>query len=150
MQSRGVRAPASPGCDRSGGERKKNRLRGAAILGACLVVLAVAYAGIELPPCSFQTETGMPCPGCGMTTSMAAMIRGQVAAAFGAQPFGIILFLAICVLTAAGAIELVGGKAVVTYLRPGLWWLWAALAGLLGGWAIKIGLGLAAGELPMR
>ena len=85
-----------------------------------------------------------------MTTSMAAMSRGQVVQAFRAQPFGIILFLATCVLATAGAVEFVCGKAAVTRLKPGLWWLWAAVAGLLAGWAINVGLGLASGKLPLR
>ncbi len=150
MRFRDLKAEASPDSDKPIGDKKKIRLRGAAILGAGAALLVLAYIRIELPPCSFLTKTGYPCPGCGMTTSMAAVSRGQVIRAFRAQPFGIILFLAICVLTVAGAVELVCGRAAAPRLKPGLWWLWAAIAGLLAGWAIKIGLGLASGELPLR
>ncbi|MCZ7677340.1 MAG: DUF2752 domain-containing protein [Sandaracinaceae bacterium] len=37
--------------------------------------------------------TGYPCPGCGLTTSFAHMIRLEVGGAFTANPFGILLFL---------------------------------------------------------
>jgi hypothetical protein len=34
---------------------------------------------LGLPPCSFKTATGgMPCPSCGMTTSFALLVRGDV------------------------------------------------------------------------
>jgi hypothetical protein len=33
---------------------------------------------LGLPPCTFKTMTGVPCPSCGMTTSFALLIRGDV------------------------------------------------------------------------
>ncbi|HAA49985.1 MAG TPA: hypothetical protein DCE43_09700 [Planctomycetaceae bacterium] len=32
---------------------------------------------LGLPPCSFQTMFGVPCPSCGMTTSFSHFVRGQ-------------------------------------------------------------------------
>src|SRR5262245_22992061 len=34
---------------------------------------------LGLPPCTFMEVTGVPCPSCGMTTSFALLIRGDVA-----------------------------------------------------------------------
>jgi uncharacterized protein DUF2752 len=47
---------------------------------------------LGLPPCGFLVFTGYPCPGCGLTTSFAHMIRLEVGGAFHANPFGILLF----------------------------------------------------------
>ena len=33
---------------------------------------------LGLPPCTFKDLTGFPCPSCGMTTSFALLIRGDV------------------------------------------------------------------------
>ncbi|HEY8428437.1 MAG TPA: DUF2752 domain-containing protein [Sandaracinaceae bacterium] len=51
------------------------------------------HTQLGLPPCGFLVYTGYPCPGCGLTTSFAHMIRLDVGGAFSANPFGIVLFL---------------------------------------------------------
>jgi hypothetical protein len=51
------------------------------------------HTQLGLPPCGFLVMTGVPCPGCGLTTAFANMIRGNVVAAAQANPFGILLFL---------------------------------------------------------
>jgi uncharacterized protein DUF2752 len=33
---------------------------------------------LGLPPCTFKTLTGLPCPSCGMTTSFAFLVRGDL------------------------------------------------------------------------
>lgn len=33
---------------------------------------------LGLPPCSFADKTGMPCPACGMSTSFALLVRGDL------------------------------------------------------------------------
>jgi hypothetical protein len=37
-------------------------------------------------PCPLRTLTGIPCPGCGLTTAAIALVRGQLGAAFAASP----------------------------------------------------------------
>ncbi len=51
------------------------------------------HTQLGLPPCGFLVYTGYPCPGCGLTTSFAYMIRFDIGGAFTANPFGILLFL---------------------------------------------------------
>ena len=38
-------------------------------------------------PCFFRLITGFRCPGCGITTMLLALARGDFAAAFAANPF---------------------------------------------------------------
>ena len=44
-----------------------------------------------MPPCNFKTWTGKPCPSCGMTTSFALLIRGDVANSLRANWVGTLL-----------------------------------------------------------
>ena len=49
-------------------------------------------------PCPLRTTTGVPCPLCGMTTSVKATMRGNLHAAFTANPFGILAVVAAVLL----------------------------------------------------
>ena len=44
-----------------------------------------------LPPCTFKLLTGVPCPSCGMTTSFALLIRGDVWNSLKANAVGTLL-----------------------------------------------------------
>ena len=46
---------------------------------------------LGLPACMFLKLTGIPCPSCGLTTSVAHAVRFEFAAAFAAQPFGVLV-----------------------------------------------------------
>lgn len=41
------------------------------------------------PACPLRTWTGIPCPLCGMTTSVTSTLRGDLGVAFAASPIGI-------------------------------------------------------------
>jgi len=57
------------------------------------------HTRLGLPPCSFYKLTGMPCPGCGLTTSFSYMARLHIVSAFQAHPFGPVFFTALlCIL----------------------------------------------------
>src|SRR5437764_11238655 len=49
------------------------------------------HTQLGLPECNFLRLTGVPCPSCGMTTSFALLIRGDVPAAARANPVGALL-----------------------------------------------------------
>jgi hypothetical protein len=49
---------------------------------------------LGLPPCTFYAVTGVPCPACGMTTSFALLVRGDVANSARANAVGTLL--AVC------------------------------------------------------
>ena len=66
-------------------------------------MLAAAYVLPALPghpglPCPLRTITGVPCPMCGMTTSVEATVHLDLAGAFAANPAGIILVVVATVL----------------------------------------------------
>jgi hypothetical protein len=97
------------------------------IVGGILIGLLAVAAMIEpdergygthqrlgLPPCTFQFVTGVRCPSCGMTTSWAYLVRGQLIKSLKSNTGG----------------TLVGVIAML--LAP-----WALLSGLRGRWFWK-------------
>jgi len=63
------------------------RVAGALLLAAAVVLpFAPGDPGVA---CPLRTLTGIPCPLCGMTTSVEAAVRLDLAAAFHANPAGI-------------------------------------------------------------
>ncbi|BBO22910.1 MAG: DUF2752 domain-containing protein [Armatimonadetes bacterium] len=51
------------------------------------------HTQLGLPPCATAAVTGRPCPGCGLTTSFASTVRGNLAGAWRSNPFGVPLYL---------------------------------------------------------
>jgi hypothetical protein len=62
------------------------------------------HTQLGLPPCNFVDLTGKPCPACGMTTSFALLVRGDVVASARANWVGSV----ICVLWALTLVWAVG------------------------------------------
>jgi hypothetical protein len=48
---------------------------------------------LGLPPCTFKYLTGLPCPSCGMTTSFALLVRGDLLNSVKANAAGTLLAL---------------------------------------------------------
>lgn len=59
-------------------------------LGASAGTVAWGFAwvagGLPLPPCAFHAVTGCPCPTCGATRCVLALLHGHVAEALGWNP----------------------------------------------------------------
>src|SRR5437016_14433637 len=51
------------------------------------------HTQLGLPPCFMMTVLHRPCPACGLTTSFANIMHGNIAAALSAHPLGPALFL---------------------------------------------------------
>ena len=140
--------PASPPYRVSGG----GRLLAALIGGCCLSVLLVAtqltprpdglgtHRALGLPECGFLVRTGLPCPACGMTTSFAWFVRGNLAASLYVQPMG----TALAVLC---GLSVWAGFYIAITARPLHWLIFSApprqvalplLVLALAAWAWKI------------
>ncbi|HZL35564.1 MAG TPA: DUF2752 domain-containing protein [Tepidisphaeraceae bacterium] len=128
------------------------RLLALAIAGGCLAVLIVAASLIPSPDglgthremglyeCQFLARTGIPCPGCGMTTSFSWFVRGNVAASFYVQPMGCILAALCCMCVWAGVYIAATGRPVYRLLGviPGRYLYMPLLALAVAAWGWKI------------
>lgn len=109
-------------------------------LGAILALVAAATMVPWRGECGFLAVLGAPCPGCGMTRSVVALLGGDVAASLRWHPLGLPLAAA---AAAAGAMALHEGFTGRPTLRRAAdrWGVRAAVAGLvlLGGvWAVRV------------
>ncbi|QTN33167.1 DUF2752 domain-containing protein [Akkermansiaceae bacterium] len=66
----------------------RERRLGLAMLGGGLLYFLIAALGWNPLPCPFLQLTGKPCPGCGMTRSCFAFLRGDFADVWRLNPFG--------------------------------------------------------------
>jgi len=138
------------------------RLRGLLVAGPCWLILLTAWSlapaangqgtheQLGLPPCSILARTGWPCPGCGMTTSIAEMTRGHVGRAWHAHPFGVLLFVLLAVFAIAGGVELITARPVMQKFSPSLRWAWILPVAIFAGWLIKAITGYYRGEYPLK
>ena len=65
------------------------RLRLGVAVSGFLALIAV-YGPAHIP-CLFSTATGIQCPACGITRSVASIARGDLAASLAYHPMGILL-----------------------------------------------------------
>jgi len=138
------------------------RWRGVLVLVPCLAVLGVSawlrpdpsgvgtHEQLGLSTCSMLIDRGWPCPGCGLTTSFAAVAHGQFVAAFRAQAAGPLLFALVVLLTVAAAAEAVTGRDCLRRFRPGWWCVIVPILLMFIGWGLKAYLGWRAGIYPLR
>jgi hypothetical protein len=136
-------------------------IRGAVLVAAVLLttVFAVAFwlnpydeegqarrmethRQLGLPPCTFKVLTGLPCPSCGMTSSFALLVHGDVMNSLRANAVGTMLALvwaaAIPWLLACGVMGRPWGRAHVERGLLGLIITFMAL--LLMRWFIVLGM----------
>lgn len=140
------------------------RLGALLILTGCAAVLGISawlkpaprgfgtHRQLGFGPCGILVMTGYPCPTCGMTTSFAHFVRGQWVQSILRQPGAFVLALGTVGASIVAGIVLVRGR-VPDRWRPWLDWyyvFWAVLISVLGGWALRLIMGLCTGELPMR
>ena len=74
---------------------REGRVVGAAMLGVAAVRPVVPFEFV--PPCPLRTITGIPCPLCGMTRGVTALVHGDVGHALFLNP-GSLLVVALAVL----------------------------------------------------
>ncbi len=94
---------------------------------------------LGLPPCSFLVLTGVRCPSCGMTTSFAYVVRGQLWSAARTNVAGGLLALVAIMLVPWSLASAVAGRTLglrsperaVVYAVTGL------VATSVAGWAVR-------------
>lgn len=116
--------------------RRLSRLLGGAGL---LLAVGLAYAlwvratGLALP-CPFRAVTGLLCPGCGVTRLCLALLRGDWAGAWRANPALLPMLPILAALAVRLSVRYVReGSAVLTRRENALVWV---LAALLAAWGI--------------
>ena len=94
-----------------------------------------------LPPCTFYDYTGLPCPSCGMTTSFALLVRGDVWHSLKANAIGTLLALfCLGVIPWGLACALRGRLLGIRSLERATTWVVAVLIVLLlVRWVIVLG-----------
>ena len=128
---------------------------GVALAGLALLLVA-AYvqpnpagvgshtSSLGLQPCQFLKTTGMPCPGCGMTTSFSWFVRGNIVASAYVQPMGSMLAALTGCCVWVGSYIAFTGRPVYRLFRlvPGRYYFLPLLAlGVLAwGWKIMLRL----------
>jgi hypothetical protein len=100
-------------------------------------------------PCGFKQRYGLPCPGCGITTSAVTFAQGRILDAFYIQPTGALLccllaisaFLAFLIAVFGvyfGFLERFFFKVKLTYV------ILALIVVIAAGWAVTLARALAA------
>jgi hypothetical protein len=122
------------------------------VCGTCLAVLIIAarltpspegvgtHTEMGFHECEFLARTGLPCPSCGMTTSFAWFVRGNLVASVYVQPMGTVL-AAICAITFWVTLYMaVRGKSLSRLVRwiPSRYYLPPLLTLAVLAWAWKI------------
>jgi hypothetical protein len=105
---------------------------------AFVVSAAAGRIGVPIGFCAMRAITGLPCPGCGITASLAALLRGDVRRAIEANvagPFVAAFFLAQIGLLLTAFYRAAPEESVLRAVRLGNQWL---LAVLLVGWISRI------------
>lgn len=95
---------------------------------------------LGLPPCAMMEYFHIPCPGCGVTTSVALASRGRVWESIRNQPFGFLVAVAIPLVAAWALVGHFRGRDLfrdISSLRAGPWLWWTAGA-LAISWFYKI------------
>lgn len=140
--------------DESPAAPRSARLLAAGLALGCLALLVTAtrltpdprgygsHTGLGLQECQLIRRANLPCPGCGMTTSFAWFVRGNVVASVYVQPMGAALALLAACGVWGGAYVAATGRPAYRVLRvlPDRYYLVPlfALAVLAWGWKILI------------
>ena len=95
---------------------------------------------LGLPPCAFRVLMGIPCPSCGMTTSFAFVVRGQLASAAWTNPGGCLLALGVMGLIPWCLASAVAGRTlgIRSPERAAMGVILVVLAISLAGWAVRL------------
>ena len=95
---------------------------------------------LGLPPCGMMELAGIPCPGCGVTTSVSLAANGRFLDSFVNQPFGFLFALASAAFIVWAIVSHFRGRDLfdtIQNLRMGRWSIGVVLVMLIS-WVYKI------------
>lgn len=78
------------------------RLLSMVLIGFCLAQTTLVFFGLPAWPCPIRTATGIPCPGCGLTTATSLLLKGKWQESLQAHafaPFVVLGFILLIVTT---------------------------------------------------
>lgn len=112
-------------------------------MAACLTPSGTGsgtHEQLGLPPCSFKTLVGVPCPSCGMTTAWAHGMRGEIGGALRANVGGTLLCLLDLVVVPWLLVSALVGRWVCVAPRDGpiAWMALGFVAITLADWGIRL------------
>src|SRR5262245_47686731 len=97
---------------------------------------------LGLPPCTFKLVTTLPCPSCGMTTSFALLMRGDVVTSLRANSVGTLLAVFWMALVPWGVVRYWRARPlfIVSMERALTWVVFVFLVLMLVRWGVVVGL----------
>lgn len=116
-----------------------------------MTTLASVASQLRLPTlCPFRICTGHACPGCGLTRSIGALVRGDITLSLQYHPIGILIALQALIITADRIFVRRGREMTTPYGRTVMGavierYRWVMLANaclLVATWALRWKLGL--------
>jgi hypothetical protein len=112
------------------------------VASAGLIAVAAAWPRLPLHPpiaCPLRAATGIPCPFCGMTRAVVALVHGHVGSSLAFNPGGVVVVVL--------ALVAVLRPSWLARVRAPLWSLFAALGAL---WLWNIGFNPTFHQLFLR
>jgi len=103
--------------------------------------LIPAIPGIrELPFCGVKHFTGFDCPGCGLTSSIVALVHGQIRASIDRHPLGIVIMTWLVYMFGRSIFALIAGRLPRPLLTQGQRdiIMYVFLVALIFQWIIKL------------
>jgi hypothetical protein len=70
------------------------------VVGAGVLHVALASAGLGGWPCPFRTATGVPCPGCGLSRACALLVHGDLRGALRMHAFAPMMLAGLAMMCA--------------------------------------------------
>jgi len=94
---------------------------------------------LGMRPCMPMELWNVPCPGCGVTTSVTHAVRGDLLGSLGVQPFGLVVVFGILAFLGWALMGHLRGRDLWDDLSHIRWSRWMTIAGVLMGiaWVYK-------------